>query len=88
MDGSFSQLRRREASKLYPVLHVCVCVCESVCVFDVVFTQLKAVSCVVSPQSYPPPDHTHAHLRQCAHVCYAQASERVFKETSRCRYNM
>lgn len=47
-------------------VYVCVCVCVCRLFFDVVFTQLKAVLCVVSPQRYTPPtEHTHAHLRQC-----------------------
>lgn len=41
------------------VMDVCLCVWDRECLFDVVFTQLKAVSCVVFRQSYPPLQITH-----------------------------
>lgn len=41
------------------VMDVCLRVWDRECLFDVVFTQLKAVFCVVFRQSYPPLQITH-----------------------------
>lgn len=89
MDGSFFQLRRREASELYAVLWMCVCVWDRECLFDVVFTQLKAVSCVVSQQSCSPLQITHMHTwGTVRRVIVCTFCVHVFMETCRCQINM
>lgn len=75
--------------------YMCVCARESVFVFDVVFTQLKAVSCVVSPQSYPP-FRSHTSSPEALYVCYAKAYVHVcmyedtwmLEQHVKCLYNV
>lgn len=62
MDDSLSQLHstqeggRADCIQRDARVYVCVRVsARARSCFDVVFTQLKAVLCVVSPQSYSPP---------------------------------